>query len=107
MKLDPLQQARRAHRELRVGFLDRLFPDFVFPLIRSPAHPVRFCGRSIPGVPSFASEPKVQHCGSSLEATERVLSLARITEAIGLPAPEMPAAVRQIQLSRAAACLRA
>jgi hypothetical protein len=33
MNLDPLQQARGAHRKLLVGFLDRSLPTLVFPLI--------------------------------------------------------------------------
>jgi hypothetical protein len=98
MDLHPLQQARGAYRKLVVGSLDRPFPECVFPLIRLPAHPFRLPWRRIPGAPPFTAKLAVQHCGSSLRATEAILSLTGVSEAIGLPAPEMPSAIRQIEL---------
>ena len=95
MNLDQLQQARGAYRKLLVGFLDRSLPAFVSPLVGSPAHPFRLDRGAVPAV---ASELPVQICGSSLKATEAILSLTCVSEAVGLPAPEMPSAIRQIEL---------
>src|SRR6266404_2529012 len=68
------------------------------PLIGSPAHPLRLCRRSVPGITTLASKLEVQHRGSSLEATEPAITLAGVTEVVGLPAPEMPSSIRQKQL---------
>ena len=101
------QDPHGAHRKLCVGFVDRSFPDFVFFLICSPAHPFRLCWRRVPAAPSFTAELAVQHCGPSLKATEAILSLTGVSEPIGLAAPEMPSAIRQIELRRFTASSRA
>src|SRR6266851_3966329 len=75
-----------------------MLPAFVFLLVSPPPHPFRLWRGAFPGGPPLSAELPVQHRGPSLKATEAILSLAGISEAIGLPAPEMPPAVRQVEL---------
>jgi hypothetical protein len=107
MNLDPLQQPPGPDREILVGLLDHSLPAFVFPLVGSPTHPFRFWRGNVPGAPSFTTKLPVQHCGSWLKAIEAPFALARISEPIGLAAPEMPSAVRQKELCRSSAGSRA
>jgi hypothetical protein len=101
--LSPLQAHHGPCYELRVGLLDRFFPDLEFRLISSPPHPFRLVRRRLPGIPSFASELAVQFRRPSTEAIRALFALAPISEAVGLAAPEMPSAIWQEELRSPAA----
>jgi hypothetical protein len=81
-----------------LGGLDHSFPGRVFPFIRPPAHPFRRSWGRVPATPPLAAELAIQHSGSPLETIGAPFALAGISEAIGLAAPEMPSAIRQVEL---------